>query len=85
MENIIDDTTGGHKTRVDGTTDDTAKWVPCCRIEPVPKCLLKKMRLAQQIIERAYIKAFGSKNSSCTAATRLGELLDESEVNKRTS
>lgn len=39
MEDAVNDTTCGHETGVDGTTDDATEGVPCCGVEPVPKCL----------------------------------------------
>lgn len=39
MEDIVNDTAGGHETGVDGTTNDATERIPCCGIKPVPKFL----------------------------------------------
>lgn len=34
---MVDDTTGNHETRVQGTTGNTSQRMPCTVIKPVPK------------------------------------------------
>ena len=39
LQEVVDDTAGGHQARVDGTADDSPERVPCCWVEPIPEFL----------------------------------------------
>ena len=36
-EEVVDGAAGDHEARVEGTAGDTAEWVPCAVVEPIPE------------------------------------------------
>jgi hypothetical protein len=42
VQDVVDDARGNHQAGVDGPSDDSAEWVPCGRVEPVPEFLYEQ-------------------------------------------
>jgi hypothetical protein len=68
MQDVVYDTTSCHKARIYRTTDNTAQWIPCCGVEPVPEFLAMCQPNSLAWDPNAtYIEALKREYSCCAA------------------
>lgn len=53
MKGPVNEGSGDHETRIQGSTDDPAEWIPALGIEPVPKFV---KALLSQILSNSVIE-----------------------------